>query len=141
MPSLPFQSQKRRAAGFTLVELMVAIVILGIIIGIAVQSYSGNVARGRRASAQAFLMEVAQRQQQYLLDSRAYAPDLATLNTTTPSDVAAYYTINCCNTGTSSANPVPVFSITATPKTGTSQASEVTLSLDNTGARLPSSAW
>ena len=37
--------------------------------------------------------EAAKQRQQYVLDQRAYAPDVATLNTTVPVSVTSYYTI------------------------------------------------
>lgn len=125
--------------GFTLIELMVAVAIVGILAAIAYPSYTNYLLKGRRASAQAHLMDIAQRQQQYLLDARAYAPDLPTLNVTTPSDVSAYYspiTIVAVNT----AGVPPSFTITATPKAGTAQVNDQcgTLGIDNTGNKTVS---
>ncbi len=88
-------------------------------------------------------MDIAQRQQQYLLDDRSYAADLATLynvatpNLATPSDVASFYTI----TITQSAGPPPSFTATATPIAGTAQASDVTLSINNAGQKTPAGVW
>lgn len=79
--------------GFTLVELMVAVAILGILASIVLPSYQDYLRKGRRSAAQSVLMDVAQKQQQYLLDSRSYASDLSTLNITVPSDVSKYYAI------------------------------------------------
>lgn len=127
----------RAARGFTLIELLVTIVIVGILASVAYPSYQNYMKRGRRATAQAFLMDVAQKEQEYLLDNRSYAPDLATLNISTPSNVSTYYTI----TPTVS-NTVPMsFTISAAPVTGSAQAGDVTLSIDNTGGKLPTSAW
>ena len=61
------------------------------------------------------------REQQYLIDARAYAPDIATLGTNLPADVSAYYTIQICRT-TVPCNPPggtpPTFAIIATPIAG-----------------------
>ncbi|MDA8256555.1 MAG: type IV pilin protein [Betaproteobacteria bacterium] len=94
-------------------------------------------AKGRRSSAQAFLMDIAQTQQRYLLDARNYAPDLASLNMTTPSNVSLYYTITIGTVST----PPPTFSAIATPKAGTPQASDVTLSIDSAGVKAPPNVW
>lgn len=123
--------------GFTLVELMVTIAIIGILATIAFPSYQDYLKKGRRASAQSHLLEIAQRQQQYFLDSRTYAVDLATLSLTTPSDVADYYSISL-NTVDSAP---PSFTITATPIAGSSQEGDATLSIDNTGNKLPAGKW
>jgi type IV pilus assembly protein PilE len=51
---------KRRAAGFSLLELMIAVAILGIITVAAVASYNSSMVKARRGSAEACLMEAAQ---------------------------------------------------------------------------------
>ena len=133
----PIALQRQR--GFTLIELMIAVAIIGILAAIAYPSYNNYLMKGRRASAQAHLSDIAQRQQQYLLDARAYAPDLAALNLTTPSDVSAYYspiTIVADNT----AGAPPSFTVTATPKAGTAQVNDQCgiLGIDNTGSKTAS---
>lgn len=117
--------------GFTLIELMVTVAIVGILAAIAYPSYQNYMIKGRRASAQAHLMDIAQRQQQYLLDVRGYAADLTTLNITTPSNVSTNYTITIATP----AGPPPTFTITATPIAGTPQATDGPLSINNTGVK------
>ena len=124
--------------GFTLIELMVTVAIVGILSAIAYPSYLAQMKKSRRSESQQFLMDVAQRQQQYLLDQRAYAADLATLNMTAPSDVQTFYN---AVTITVTAGPPAGFTATATPKSGTTQAGDYTLSIDNLGNKLPVGAW
>lgn len=126
----------KRQTGFTLIELMIAVAIVGILTMIAYPSYQGYLLKGNRASAQAFLMNVAQRQQQYFLDNRAYAPDLTTLLVTTPlipNDVSPYYTIDV----TTSAGPPPGFTITARPQETQNRNNEPVLTINQTGAKTP----
>lgn len=123
--------------GFTLVELMITVVIIGILASIVMPSYQDYLRKGRRAAAQAVLMDVAQKQQQYLLDSRSFASDLSTLNVSTPDDVTKYYTITL---EVGDATP-PTFTATATPNSGTDQASDPTLAIDNTGKKTPADKW
>jgi type IV pilus assembly protein PilE len=125
------------AAGFTLIELMIAVAIVAIVAMIAIPSYQAQLVKGRRSSAEAVLLDIAQRQQQYLLDARSYAPNVATLNTTPPASVSNYYTI----TITPAAGPPPTFTASATPIAGTAQAGDVTLIIDNTGAKTPAGTW
>lgn len=127
----------RRPRGMTLLELMIAVAIVAIVAAIAYPSYQSHLISSRRATAQSHLMDIAQREQQYFLDARSYASDLATLNITTPSDVSSYYTIAIA---TSSAPPT--FTVTATPVTGTLQASDGALSINNTGTKTSSNnSW
>lgn len=133
---MKFENMKR-AEGFTLIELMVTIAIIGILASIAYPSYTNYLQKGRRASAQTHLMDIAQRQQQYLLDARAYAPDIGTLGITTPSDVSTYYTIPAFTVN--AAGAPPSFAVTAKPKAG-SQASDKcgTLGIDSAGSKTTS---
>lgn len=80
-----------RNRGFTLIEVMIVLGIVAILAVVAFPSYQEHVRKGRRAAAQSHLMDVAQRQQQYLLDARAYAPDLTSLRVTTPPEVLNFY--------------------------------------------------
>ena len=65
--------------GFTLIELMIAVAVIAILAAIAIPNFSAHTTKARNAAAQAFLMDIAQRQEQYILDNRSYAADLATL--------------------------------------------------------------
>lgn len=125
----------KKPAGFSLIELLIVVVIIGVLAAIAFPSYQSYMMKGKRSSAQAHLMDIAQRQQQYLLDARSYAPDLATLNLTTPSNVSTYYTI----TFTVAAGTPPSFTITATP-IGT-QVTDGTLTINSAGVKTPADKW
>lgn len=130
----------RRDRGFTLIELMVAVVIVGILAAIAYPSYQSYILKGNRASAQAFLMDSAQRQAQYFLDNRAYATSLDVLfgtATAVPTQVSPYYTI----TVATSAGPPPTFLITAAPKGTQNKNNEPTLTIDQAGTKAPAANW
>lgn len=119
-------------------ELLVAVGIVGIITAVAVPSYKQYVVKSNRASAQSHLLDIAQSQQQHLVDNRAYASTVADLNgMTTPADVSKYYTITIDIT----AGPPPTFVATATPKAGTTQAGDVTLTINQANTKTPSDKW
>ena len=118
----------KRARGFSLIEIMTVVVIIGILVAIAVPSYQNYLRKGRRAAAQSYLMEVTNAQQQYLMDARAYAPDVTTLQKPTPTDVGSFYAI-----AIATSTPPPAFPITATPS-GV-QAADGVLAIDNLGRK------
>ena len=127
----------RNAKGFTLIELMIVVAVIAIIAVIAIPQYSQYVIRGNRAAAEAFMMDVANREKQYLLDARSYAADLPTLSMSAPTNVSNYYTIAI----SVSAGPPPSYSITATPIAGKKQANDGTLTVDDLGNKGPSGKW
>lgn len=140
MKTLPFQlpAMARRTSGFSLMELIVAVGIVGILAAIAVPSYKQYSVKSNRAGAQSHLMDIAQSQQQFVVDNRAYASTLSELNgMTTPADVAKYYTI----TIDVAAGPPPTFTVTATPKAGTTQDGDVTLTINQANVKTPSDKW
>ena len=137
---------RSRLRGMTLIELMVAVAIVSILVSIAVPSYALFMKKSRRGDTESTLMDIAQREQQFLIDARAYAPNVATLGTTVPADVTAYYTITICQLPPPVAcNPPggapPTFAVIATPIAGSPQAGDYTLTLDHTGAKTPTSVW
>lgn len=129
--------QRSGARGFTLIELMIVLVIIGVLAAVAYPSYTQSQVKNNRSAAQAHLLELAQAQQQYLSDSRSYADSLALLNIATPARVAASYTISVLAV----AGPPPRFTLSATPIAGSRQAADGTLTLDNANTKTPSDKW
>jgi type IV pilus assembly protein PilE len=128
-----------RNKGFTVVELLIVLAVIGILTAVAFPSYQNHVRKAARASAQAAMMQIADRETQYLLDARNYvvtATALATLNVTLPVDVSSRYTITVtASDGTNTATTPPSYTITATPITGGPQVADGTLKLTHTGAK------
>lgn len=123
--------------GFTLIELMITVAIMGILAAIALPSYQQYVIRANRSAAQSVMMDIANLEQQFLLANRAYA-NTATLVYALPTEVSAKYgyTITVDNAATP-----PSYIITFTPPSGGSQSSDGALTLNSTGVKSPSGKW
>lgn len=76
---------KRFQPGFTLIELMITVAIIGILAAIALPSYQEHVLRTRRVTAGACLMEMAQFMERQYATGMSYEVALPTLSCQTES--------------------------------------------------------
>jgi len=125
----------RRQSGFTLIELMITVAIIGILAAVAFPSYTSYIRKGKRATAQTALMDLASKQQTYLLDRRAYTDVQATLGFTSPSEISSDYTFDF-QSFDAAANP-PAFTARATPNATLQAKGEQIIKLDNLGNKTP----
>jgi len=126
--------------GFTLIEVMIVVAILGVIAAIAFPSYMESVRKSRRADAKSALMAASQAMEKYFTEHQAYyvtATQQATLGsnaadvypTTSPD---GYYTLSFSVGPTASA-----YSLQAAPTAGKGQTSDKcgTFSINQLGAK------
>lgn len=125
--------------GFTLIELMITVAVIGILAAVALPSYTQYVVRANRSAAQAQMMDIANRQQQFLLADRVYASQTTLENSgyALPSAVSAKYGY-AVTVGT---DTVPSFIITFTPTLTGSQAADGALTLSSEGVKTPAEKW
>ena len=69
-------TKRKKITGFTLIELMIAVAIVGIIAAIALPSYQNYVMQSNRAVAKAILYENAQFMEQFYTENNRYDQDL-----------------------------------------------------------------
>ena len=105
--------------GFTLVELMIVVAIIGILVSIALPNYTEYVKRGKLTEATSAIANGRVRMEQFFQDNRTYTGGPCPANT-------ANFTI-ACTTPTAT-----TYTITAT---GTGNVSEFTFSINQANAR------
>jgi type IV pilus assembly protein PilE len=129
--------------GFTLIELMVAVMIVGLLATIAYPNYQHYVQRGRRADAKGTLVEMAQFMERYYSENNSYSsaslPVIAS-----PREGSAVYDIrfgSSCTDGAVSVTTSPessCFLVQAVPIAGAAMDGDPcgTLGIDNTGNKI-----
>ena len=137
----------RRNKGFTLMELMIVVVVIGILAAIAYPSYQDSVRKSRRSDGTAALMQVAQILERCYTEFNAYdSPSCSVVST-----VSGVNKIPATNTGSGGINGSGYYAISSTTLTSTTytiQAAPRTLggqnndscgtyTLTQTGAKTP----
>ena len=127
----------QRVRGFTLIELMIAVAVIGILASIAYPSYTEYVRKARRATAESALMDIASKQHTYLLSRRTFTNNLSDLRFAAPAELNGHYTITI-----PSPNSLPAtsFTVQAEPSAALKGKGEQTLSVDHLGAKLPAAS-
>lgn len=101
--------RKNRASGFTLIELMIVVVIVGILAAIAMPSYQRYVLRSHRTVAINALLDMASREARYYSANNVYTNALTGVNglgyasspAPVPDATTTYYNLSAALNGNS----------------------------------------
>jgi len=142
---------KQTELGFTLIELMVTVAIVGILASIAYPSYQNSVMKSRRADVKGSLLGLANAMERRFTETNSYC-DAATGGTavtncgtatgdtgtpsiyTIPTETANFYTV------TISAATASSYTLSAVPNSAQANDSCGTLTITQTGTKTPSTA-
>lgn len=141
------QLRDRKICGFTLIELMVAVAIVGILAAIAIPSYKNSIRKSKRQVAISDMLLYAQAQERYRTNNTTYSNSISTF--TDSSGTNKIYYVNAASsssdytfsvTGTTSA-----YTISATPIGSQNKGFEQTycnpMQLTQANARTPVTCW
>lgn len=118
-----------RGKGFTLVELMVVVAIVALLATIAYPAFRDQTLRAGRAEGRTALMELASRQEQYILDNRSYTTDLGLLGMNGATENGKY-------TVSVTAASASAFTARATPQGGQAEDTDcLALTINSAGTR------
>jgi type IV pilus assembly protein PilE len=133
------------ASGFTLIELMITVAIVGILATIAATSYQSQVMRSRRTEARSAILDLAGREEKLFSTTNVYSASPTTLGYGTgaaafPINVGSsgtdYYQVTVVTPDPTQGGALNTYLITATPIAGTQQAGDTacaTLSVNQLG--------
>jgi type IV pilus assembly protein PilE len=130
----------KKNKGFTLIELMIVVAIIGILAAIAYPSYMDSVRKSNRSDGKAILSDTAQRLERCYTTFSAYNHESCSVADELGAEITSsegYYTVEATTL------TATTYELTATaakaPQTADTGCDELTL--NNVGVRGPAACW
>lgn len=125
-----------KSTGFTLIELMVAVAVIGILAAIAIPNYQQYIKKSRRTEAQSILLDLQQKQEKWRINNASYG----TLADIGPAPSSSYYSFSVSdNTASGYLITATASGSQASDSQGGTACSPMTI---NAGAdKLPLACW
>lgn len=121
--------------GFTLIELMIAVVIVGILAAIAYPAYQEYATRAKRADGKNLLLDMASRQERFYFENNSYSDDPTELGYSSDPAISpdGYYSVSITNQPTGDIETG--YTLTATPRAPHEDPGCGNLSLNSRGVK------
>ncbi len=130
-----------QSKGFSLIEVLIVIAIVGILAAVALPSYQDSVRKGNRSDGQAALLEAASRMERFFYDNNTYTTNLTNIGYGAEKDVATsegHYELSVA--GATAACPIATcFSLSAVAVNA--QVKDGNLTLNSLGQKIPADKW
>jgi len=126
----------KKSSGFTLMELMIVVAIIGIIATIALPSYQDFVLKSRRSEAHSGLAKMQLQQEAHRMVNTTYTSSFGSGSNDVNEPTSDYYTF------TMSGGSASAYTLKATAKsTQTADTSCTPMTINQSGTKSPSSCW
>jgi len=129
---------KNKSQGFSLIELIVVISILGILAALALPAYNDSTQRGRRGDGQSTLLDLASRMESFYFKNKTYTTDISKLGFSSATTSEGFYTIGV-QAATAACPITSCYSLQATAING--QVDDGNLIYNSLGQKLPADKW
>ena len=148
MDHLTKKSQKIKFKGFTIIEVLIVVAILGILAAIAIPQVTKYITNARRADGKTALLAAAQAMERYYTNNYTYVG--ATIGTNTTDQIyqnsdSGYYSLSFSPAESGSTNPSSSeFEIQAVADPNGKQANDtpcLTMTINQLGQKTPPACW